>query len=64
MKIIFYVLIIIVAACLINFWYQFYVLGRYYSSAGLFLTVLGALIPVAVIGISYKLIRYLKHIKG
>jgi hypothetical protein len=64
MKIIFYILIVIIAACLINFWYEFYVLGHYYNSAGLFFTVLGALIPVAVIGISYKLISYLKSTKG
>lgn len=64
MKIIFYILIVAVAVCLINFWYQFYILGHYYNSAGLFFTVLGALIPVAVIGISYKLISYLRGIKG
>lgn len=63
MKMLFYVLIVVVAICLINFWYQIYILGQYYKSAGLFFTVIAALIPIVVVIISYKLINYIKNNK-
>ncbi|SHG07889.1 hypothetical protein SAMN04488522_104393 [Pedobacter caeni] len=64
MKTIFCILIALIAVCLINFWYQIYIVGRYYSHAGLFLATIGAIIPVAVIILSIKLIIYIKKIKN
>lgn len=61
MKITLYILIVILAVTLINFWYQVYVVGKYYASAGLFFTIVGALCPVVVICISYLLIKRIKN---
>ncbi|WP_316839766.1 hypothetical protein [Pedobacter gandavensis] len=60
MKITLYILIAIAAVSLISYWYQVYVAGRYYASAGLFFTIIGALIPIAVIYISFLLIKQIK----
>lgn len=63
MKIIFCVIVIIITIALINFWYQFYIIGRYYVSAGFFLTVLGALVPLVVACVAYLLITKIKKLK-
>lgn len=61
MKLALYFVIAAIAVALINFWYQIYVTGRYYASAGLFFTIIGALIPIALIYISYLLIKRIKN---
>lgn len=61
MKISLYILTVIIAISLINFWYQVYIAGKYYDSAGLFFTIIGALVPVAVIYLSYLLIKRIKN---
>ncbi|WP_316751319.1 hypothetical protein [Pedobacter gandavensis] len=61
MKITLYILITLIAVTLINFWYQVYVLGRYYASAGLFFTIIAGLFPLVVIYISYLLIKRIKN---
>ncbi|MFA4869749.1 MAG: hypothetical protein WC623_16210 [Pedobacter sp.] len=61
MKITLYILISVIAVSLINYWYQVYIVGRYYASAGLFFTTIGVLCPIAVIYISYLLIKRIKN---
>ncbi|WGQ09152.1 hypothetical protein QG516_21810 [Pedobacter gandavensis] len=61
MKLALYILIAAIAVILINFWYQVYVTGRYYASAGSFFTIIGALIPIALIYISFLLIKRIKN---
>ncbi|TDO22723.1 hypothetical protein [Pedobacter duraquae] len=61
MKITLYLIVTVIALCLISFWYQVYIMGKYYMHAGLFLTIFGALAPVAVIYISYLSIRQIKR---
>ncbi|WP_129715159.1 hypothetical protein [Pedobacter sp. SYP-B3415] len=62
MKIALYVVVAIVAICLINFWYDMYISGRYYEHAGLFMTVLLGLFPVLVILAAYKLCLIIKNL--
>lgn len=61
MKITLYIIIVVIAIALINFWYQVYIVGQYYINAGLFLTILGGLVPVATIYIAYLLITKIKN---
>ncbi|MBB2148845.1 hypothetical protein [Pedobacter gandavensis] len=61
MKIMLYILIVLIAIALINFWYQFYLVGRYYASAGLFFSIIAALCPGVVIYISGLLIKRIKN---
>ncbi|MBC8984586.1 hypothetical protein H9X96_02200 [Pedobacter sp. N36a] len=61
MKLALYIVIAAIAVILINFWYQVYVTGRYYASAGLFFTFIGALIPIVILYISFLLIKRIKN---
>jgi len=61
MKILLYAFVAIIAICLINLWYQVYIVGQYYVNAGLFFTIMLGMAPLVVIYGSYLLIKYIKN---
>ncbi|PST84158.1 hypothetical protein C7T94_05360 [Pedobacter yulinensis] len=61
MKIFLYLIVAIAAICLINFWYQFYILGKYYTSAGLFMATIFGILPILVLLASVYLIKTIKN---
>lgn len=48
LKILVVTLILAVTAGALHLWFQTYVVGRYYASAGMFLVIMGAAWPVIV----------------
>ncbi len=56
-----YILIVSIAVSLINFWFQVYVAGKYYASAGLFFTAIVGLCPIVILYIAYLLIKRIKN---
>ena len=62
MKIALYIVLTIVVFCLLNFWHEVYFQGHYFRHAGLFLAILGALIPVLILYIAYLFIKKIKSL--
>lgn len=53
--------IILVALCfgILERWYKTYIVGEYYLNSGIFLAILGAILPFIIVFITYKTIKTL-----
>ncbi len=58
------VVLLAVAAGLLELWYSTYLIGQYYANAGIFLAIMGALAPLAVIGGVGYLLKLIVQYKG
>jgi hypothetical protein len=60
-KALLYLVVAVLSVSILNFWYQFYILGLYYQHAGLFFAILVGIVPLLVVIAAFKSIKYLQN---